>query len=210
MTDAEGRETPARDLADRFHRRWLEENPFTASMYGIPGYDDRVPDDSEPGQQAWRAEIVRYLEEAAAIESGPLAGPDAVTLDCTIEAATNELETIDMARAEYTVTAMPYSGPAAFLAAAARTVLLDPAAAEAYLTRLRLSGAWIDQNCDRLRAGAAGGGSRWRRSSSRPSAGPRACWPHRASGRCCRRSRRRTGPGRRRGRRNAGRSARRW
>jgi uncharacterized protein (DUF885 family) len=154
MTDAEGRETPARDLADRFHRRWLGENPFTASMYGIPGYDDRVPDDSEQGQQAWRAEIVRYLEEAAAIGSGSLTPADAVTLDCTIEAATNELETIDMARAEYTVTAMPYSGPAAFLAAAARTVLLGPDAAEAYLTRLRRSGTWIDQNCDRLRAGA--------------------------------------------------------
>ena len=71
MTDAEGRVTSVRDLADRFHQRWLEENPLTASMYGIPGFDDLVPDESEQGQQAWRAEIVRYLEEAAAIESGP-------------------------------------------------------------------------------------------------------------------------------------------
>jgi hypothetical protein len=38
--------TAARDLADRFHHRWLEANPFTASMYGIPGYDDLVPDES--------------------------------------------------------------------------------------------------------------------------------------------------------------------
>src|SRR5262249_13522196 len=57
MTDfAEGCMSSARDLAGRLHRRWLEENPFSATMYGIPGYDDLVPDDSEEGQQAWRAE----------------------------------------------------------------------------------------------------------------------------------------------------------
>ena len=53
--------SPVRDLADRFHRRWLEENPFTATGYGIPGYDDLVPDESEAGAQAWRAEVERFL-----------------------------------------------------------------------------------------------------------------------------------------------------
>jgi uncharacterized protein (DUF885 family) len=48
--------TAARELADRFHQRWLEQNPFTATMYGIPGYDDQVPDESEEGAQAWRAD----------------------------------------------------------------------------------------------------------------------------------------------------------
>jgi len=52
---------------------------------------------------------------------------------------------------------MHYTGPAVFLAVAARTVLVDPAAAEAYLTRLRRSGTWFDQLSDRLRAGAARG-----------------------------------------------------
>jgi uncharacterized protein (DUF885 family) len=149
--------TSAHDLADRFHQRWLEANPFTATMYGLPGYDDLVPDDSEAGQQAWRAEAGQVLREAGAIARDQLTPADAVTLDCTTEAATQELEIIDSARAEHTVTAMPYSGPAAFLALAARTVLLDPAAAEAYLTRLRRSGAWLDQVGERLRAGAGKG-----------------------------------------------------
>jgi len=149
--------TPVRGLADRMHRRWLEENPFTATMYGIPGYDDLVPDESEEGRQAWRAEAGRFLAEAGAVERGPLTPADAVTLDCTAEAATQELEIIDLAPAEHTVTAMPYSGPAAFLAVAARTVLVDPAAAEAYLTRLRRSGGWLDQIGERLRAGAGRG-----------------------------------------------------
>ena len=107
--------TQARDLADRFHQRWLEANPFTATMYGIPGYDDLVPDESEEGAQAWRAEVAQYLAEADAIATGPLTPADAVTRDCMREAAAQELAIIDMARAEYTVTAMQYAGPAVLL-----------------------------------------------------------------------------------------------
>jgi uncharacterized protein (DUF885 family) len=149
--------TSARDLADRFHRRWLEANPFAASSYGIPGYDDLVPDNSEAGQQAWRAEVGQFLLAAGEIPRERLTPADAVTLDCVTEAATQELASIDLAQAEYTVTSMHYSGPAAFMALAARAVLLDPAAAQAYLTRLRRSGGWLDQVSERLRAGASRG-----------------------------------------------------
>ena len=149
--------TSARDLADRFHQRWLETNPFSATMYGISGYDDLVPDESEEGEQAWRAEVEEFLLEADAIDREQLTPADAVTLDCMKEAATQELASIDMAQAEHTVTAMQYAGPATFLAVAARTVLIDPAAAEAYLTRLRRSGDWLDQISGRLRTGAAKG-----------------------------------------------------
>src|ERR1700691_1341931 len=149
--------TSARDLADRFHRRWLEQNPFAGTMYGIPGYDDLVPDESEAGDRAWRAEAERFLAEAGAIDRAQLTATDAVTLDCTAEAAPQEVAGIDMARADYMVTAMQYAGPAAFLAVAARTVLLDPAAAEAYLIRLRRSGGWLGPIRERLRTGASQG-----------------------------------------------------
>jgi uncharacterized protein (DUF885 family) len=146
-----------RDLADRFHERWLHANPFAATMYGISGYDELLPDQSEAGQQAWRAEAGRFLGEAEAIDRAHLTPADAVTLDCTLEAAAQEVAVVDLARDDYTVTPMPYSGPAAFLAMTARTVLLDPAAAEAYLTRLRGGGDWLDQVTERLRIGAERG-----------------------------------------------------
>src|SRR6266568_3594456 len=57
--------TSARDLADRFHRRWLEANPFAATSYGIPGYDDLVPDESEAGPHAWRDQISERLRTGA-------------------------------------------------------------------------------------------------------------------------------------------------
>jgi uncharacterized protein (DUF885 family) len=149
--------TSARDLADQFHRRWLEEHPFAATSYGIPGYDDLVPDESEDGERSWRAESAQILAEASALAGEQLTPADTVTLDCVQEAARQEIDAIDMAQTEYTVTAMQYSGPASFLSIAARTVLVDAAAADAYLARLRRSGTWIDQIRERLRAGARKG-----------------------------------------------------
>jgi len=145
--------TEARDLADRFHERWLRVHPFAATTYGIPGYDHLLPDDSEAGQQAWRAEAEGFVREADAIDRGTLSPADAVTLDCTRGAAAQEVAVVDLAADDHTVTAMHYGGPAAFLAVAARTILLDQAAAEAFLTRVQGSGVWLDQVTDRLRAG---------------------------------------------------------
>jgi uncharacterized protein (DUF885 family) len=147
----------ARDLADRFHERWLEQNPFSASMYGIPGYDDLVPDESAEGAQARRAEAEGFVAEADAIADEQLTLADAVTLGCTREAATQEIAAIDMAREDHTVTPMQYMGPALFMAMAARTVLVDVPTAEAYLVRLQRGGEWLDQVGERLRAGAAKG-----------------------------------------------------
>jgi uncharacterized protein (DUF885 family) len=149
--------TTPRELADRFHERWLRVHPFAASMYGIPGYDDLVPDDSAEGQQAWRAESARFLDEASAIDRAKLTVAAAVTLDCVTDAAGQEMAVVDLAAVEHTVTPMQYLGAPAFLAVAARTVLVDEAAAEAYLTRLRRSGEWIGQVTGRLRAGAGRG-----------------------------------------------------
>src|SRR5215472_7264704 len=147
----------ARDLADRFHERWLRVNPFAATMYGIPGYDHLLPDDSEDAHQAWRAESGEFVNQAAAIDRARQTPADAVTLDCTAEAAAREVAVVDLAAEDHTVTPMHYSLPAVFLAVAARTVLLDQTAADAFLTRVRGSGAWIDQVTGRLRAGAGRG-----------------------------------------------------
>jgi uncharacterized protein (DUF885 family) len=146
--------TSARDLADSFHESWLHDHPFAATMYGIPGYDDLLPDDSEAGHKARRAQAQRFLRDAGAVDREGLSQADAVTLDCVSQAAAQEVAAVDLAADEHTVTAMQYGGPAAFLAVAARTVLVDQEAAEAYLTRVRGSGAWLDQISERLRAGA--------------------------------------------------------
>ncbi|HTT30778.1 MAG TPA: DUF885 domain-containing protein [Solirubrobacteraceae bacterium] len=150
-------ETPIRELAGRFHERWLSAYPFTASLYGIPGYDDRVPDDSEAGEAAWRAELEAMRADARRFEGAPLSEADAITLGCLVENIDQEVRGLDSRLLEHDVSAMPFAGPAVLLATAARTVIVDEQAAADYLTRLRRSGEWVDQQTERLRIGAAKG-----------------------------------------------------
>ncbi len=149
--------TTVRELADDFNAKWLSTHPFDASYMGIPGFEDRVPDASEAGDQSWRSTVEDVLLEAQRHDHVELSGPDSVTLGCLVGLAEQEMADLDSAASEYVVTAMPFSGPAQLLAVAARTILTDPEAASDYLARLRASGPLIDQQTERLRTGAARG-----------------------------------------------------
>ena len=146
-----------RELADRFHTRWLEVHPLAATSYGIPGFDHLVPDDSEEGDQTWRSEVGGFIEASEAIDAGAVDHEDRVTLACLKEVAAQEVAMVDSVSVEHTVTAMPYGQPGLFLAVAARTVLVDPDSAARYIDRLNGSGPWIDQVSERLREGARKG-----------------------------------------------------
>jgi uncharacterized protein (DUF885 family) len=148
--------TTTRQLADLFHERWLEVHPFAATMYGIPGFDHLVPDDSDAGDQRWRDEVGGFISRSEEV-SGDLNGDDLITLGCLRTAAQQEQAAVDSAAVEHTVSAMPFADPAAFLAVAARSVLTDADAADSYLTRLTASADWIDRLTARLRTGAAKG-----------------------------------------------------
>jgi uncharacterized protein (DUF885 family) len=147
----------SRDLADSFHHAWLGAHPLAASSFGIPGYDDRVPDASEAGDAAWRATLEGLTSAARRLNGSELSQADAVTLGCLMAHAEQELAELDSAPIEHTVTPLPLSGPGEFLAVAARTILADAKAADDYLSRLRQSGHWIDQHTERLHIGASKG-----------------------------------------------------
>lgn len=149
--------TTPRALADRFHTEWLGANPLEASTLGVPGYDDRVPDASSAGTEAWRGQVEAILHEAGSLDTSALAPDTAVTLGVLLEHGHQELAAIDLAAEEYTVTAMPFAGPPVFLAVLARSVLADGRAAGDYVSRLQSGGAYIDQLTERLRTGARRG-----------------------------------------------------
>ena len=152
-----GKMATVRELADGFNAEWLSAHPFDASYMGIPGFEDRVPDASEAGEQSWRSSVEEVLLAAQRLEPRALNDADAVTLGCLVALAEQELAEVDSAPVEHVVTAMPFSGPAQFLAVTARTILLGPGSASDYLARLRSSGTLIDQQSERLRTGAAKG-----------------------------------------------------
>ncbi len=144
-------------LADRLHDHLLAASPFSASMLGLRDYDAEVPDASVEGDERLRADVEAVLGDARAIRAEQWPTPGRLTLGCVADTAERTLLDIASADVEHTVTPLPFTGPAVLLAVAARTVIVDNAAAADYVTRLRRSGEWIDQISDRLRAGARRG-----------------------------------------------------
>ncbi|HZT64804.1 MAG TPA: DUF885 domain-containing protein [Acidimicrobiales bacterium] len=146
--------TTVADLAERFHTSWLEAHPFTATTYGVPGYDHLMPDDSEEGDDRRRRALRSFLSEAEGLGQSDSSADDSVTLGCLRSQAEQELAGLESAPLEHTVTPMPFTGPASFLGLAARTVIANAEDAHNYVTRLRSSGDWLDQLTGRLKIGA--------------------------------------------------------
>jgi uncharacterized protein (DUF885 family) len=146
-----------RTLADRLHTRLFEASPFDASIRGIPGYDAAVPDASVEAEALLRSDIEAVLADVAALDTSGYSTADRVTHDCVVDTAERTLLDLDASLIDLTVTAMPIEGAPVMLAVAARTVIGDPAAAAAYLERLRAVDCWLGQVDERLRSGAARG-----------------------------------------------------
>ncbi|MDA8061515.1 MAG: hypothetical protein M0T80_03605, partial [Actinomycetota bacterium] len=104
--------TAVMDLADRYHAGWLAAHPFAASQYGLPGHDAEVPDESEEGHARRRSQVEQSLSEARALLAGGLEGDDELTAGCVVASAEGELDGLDSALVEMTVTSMPFQGPA--------------------------------------------------------------------------------------------------
>ncbi|SHG17582.1 Uncharacterized conserved protein, DUF885 familyt [Jatrophihabitans endophyticus] len=149
----------ARAIADRLATVLLEAEPFVASGLGLREYDALVPDPSRAAADELDRRLREVAAEVAALpaEATRPGSPERITAAAV--AAVCERTRLELAarESEYTVTAMPYVGPPAALATAARTVLVDDRAAADYLTRLRSLPDWIDGTAARLDEGAAAG-----------------------------------------------------
>lgn len=149
-------DSPIIDLADQLQDRLMAADPFEASAYGLREYDALVPDASAAAAATLHADVTALRERAAAIPRAE-DGSDTV-LAAVIDATCHKvLLQLEMAPEEFTVTALPISGPPALFGFLSITVLQDEAAARDYLTRVGSCGALIDQLTDRLREGAAKG-----------------------------------------------------
>ncbi len=155
MTATAPRSSPARDLADALAERLLAADPFQGTALGLREYDALVPDPSAAAEQELARDLAALATQAETVTA--LDDADAVTLATVRDTCARYVSALANRPEEYTVTAMPFSGPPALLATFARTTLVDGPAAEDYLTRVRASVAWIDGVAQRLREGAAAG-----------------------------------------------------
>jgi uncharacterized protein (DUF885 family) len=148
-------DSPVRRLADTLVRRLLEDDPFTGTGLGLREYDPLVPDPSRAAEDALDADLAAMADQAAGLTATDAA--EAATLAVVQATCDRRRNSLAMRPAEFTVTAMPVSGPPALLAVLARTSLADAQAAGDYLERLRGSAGWVEASTQRLVEGAARG-----------------------------------------------------
>ncbi len=135
--------------------RW-EISPFAATMLGITGHDDRVPDVSRAGEGRFRAAAASILARTADVDAAAPAAADAVTLATLEHGARSLVAELDAGLAEFTVSPQG-EGLGTILQAAAVTAPADEAGAQAHLRRVRALGGYVDGCAERLREGAAAG-----------------------------------------------------
>src|SRR3954447_19502160 len=148
-------ETGVRELARTLVDRLLAADPFSGTALGLREYDALVPDASRVAEDSLAADLAGLGAEASALSSEDSA--DAVTLEVVQAVCERQRQLLENRSVEYTVTAMPLTGPPALLGTLARTVLPDRQAAADYLERVKGSAAWLDASTARLAEGAARG-----------------------------------------------------
>jgi uncharacterized protein (DUF885 family) len=147
--------SPVRELADRLAQRILTADPLLGTFLGLREYDALLPDDSAEAEQALVAELAEFETAADALE--PADAADRITRSVIRSTCAQYRAHVDTLTSTYTVTALPFTGPPALFALAARTVLADVQAAGDYLQRLRDAPRWIDTTTARLQEGRAAG-----------------------------------------------------
>ena len=145
----------ARKLAETVVDRLLRADPFAGTGLGLREFDALVPDPSAAAEQELATDLAALGAQAAELTAEDPA--DAVTLDAVRATCDRQQKILELRSAEYTVAALPMTGPPALFAVLARTVLVDAQASADYLTRVTASTEWIDATTERLREGAARG-----------------------------------------------------
>ncbi|MCU1659340.1 MAG: hypothetical protein JWO57_3996 [Pseudonocardiales bacterium] len=148
-------ESPVRRLADTLVETLLMADPFAGTALGLREYDALVPDPSAAAEDQLATRLAELRSQADSLTAGQSA--ERVTLGVVRGVCEYRRLGLDNRDAEFTVSAMPLTGPPALFAVAARTTLPDPEAAADYLTRLGAASGWIDATAERLREGRAKG-----------------------------------------------------
>ncbi|WP_051426331.1 DUF885 domain-containing protein [Jiangella gansuensis] len=143
-------------LADDYLETTSSANPFTASVFGVPGYDDRVPDLGEEAELAAGERLLDLAAQAEAIPADSLGDDDRVTRDVLIHSARSEAAPLVDRHLEFTVSG--HAGPVAgVLATLAYTYLRTPQSERDYLSRMKGIRAYVEGIAVRASAGVASG-----------------------------------------------------
>jgi uncharacterized protein (DUF885 family) len=131
-------------VCDEYFRSWMAADPFSATEYGVPGYDAEVPDPSRGADRARMAELERTGAEAARIDPAGLAPDERVSRSMLLRLAADQREQLAGRLDELAITATSVGAQTRVLALVPRAPLTDPKRAGDYLERCRKLGGYLD------------------------------------------------------------------
>lgn len=143
------------ELGDRLLEVLLAEDPFAATLLGVPGYDDRVPDVSDVAVQHAVEELRRLSAQAAALTG--LDAQDQLTRAVLVATADDLADRAALQDTQFQTAPFFVSAHARVLTAMPRTRLADEQAASDYLRRLAAVPSFLESAAAQLRHGARTG-----------------------------------------------------
>ncbi len=157
MTDPARQPSEIDQLANAFWEDSLRLSPMTATVYGDERYNDRLDDPGPAGRAAARELAERVRRDAAAVPPEGLADEDRITRDVLGVVADIAIEADDLAFHELQVVDQ-IQGPQTMLAQLAQFQPADtPERLDAWLTRIRAYGPYMDAHIDIMADGLRSG-----------------------------------------------------
>lgn len=144
-------------LAQQYFDFHLADNPTSASFYGIPGYDDKLPDPSREGDQTRLAHHAVVRAGLKAIDAGSLGGQDRITYSMLARLVADQTASINAALGEVALSNTITGPVSTMLSSLPRMSLDSEQRSRDYLVRLGSLGDYFDAVLDRYRQAAADG-----------------------------------------------------
>ncbi len=146
-----------RELADEVVRLMCDQDPTVATLLGLDGDHDRLPDLTEATEQAFRVKYVDLAARAAGIDPASLSRDDATTRAVVIQQAEVRVLDLDARMGEYSITDIFVSPSGKLLLTLPMIAPATAEQAQAYLSRLAGIPTYFAQAADRHRQGVAAG-----------------------------------------------------
>ncbi|MDP9101799.1 MAG: DUF885 domain-containing protein [Actinomycetota bacterium] len=152
MTDAD---PTLVSLGERYLRLRLSASPFGATLLGIPGYADLVPDSSDEAARDLARDLRQIAAQAAALDG--LDADHEVTRAVLVSQCTDEADEADLRTVTFQTAPFWASPHSQLLSMVPKVQLVDAEGAQAYLDRLERVPGFLDGAGEQLRRGTAAG-----------------------------------------------------
>ncbi|OLF17054.1 DUF885 domain-containing protein [Actinophytocola xanthii] len=144
-------------LADEYLELTFTADPLWATLLGLPGHDDALPDRSAEGEAAFRAGCLDIAARAEALDASTLDRDGSVTRSMLVQQARSTVDQLDSHQVEYGISNLFVSPAPELLALFPMLVLSDEDRTRAYLQRLRAVPGYLRTVAGRHREGLAAG-----------------------------------------------------